>query len=625
MQPASDSRPAVLTPLHRQLLLLTLLLAVCAAIYFPGLQGPMLLDDFPQLSGLMSSAGQGWQALAGNYLFSSSGPFSRPVSMVTFIANAVLSGDDLRYWKAVNLLLHLLTAVSVFFLARLLLHVTTPAAGMARAGWLALLVSGLWLLHALHVSTVLYIVQRMAQLSALFVFTGLLAYGSGRVRQLDGRPDGGWLIALAWLVCLPLAVLSKENGVLLALLIPLLELVVFRPRADYGRAGRYLLPAMLLPLVVASAYLLLHFDAYVLDGYVAREFTMSQRLLTESRVLVMYLGQLLLPLPGLTGFYHDDITVSRGLLEPPGTLGALLLLAGLLALAWRMRARQPLVTLGILFFFVAHALESTILPLELMFEHRNYLAAFGVLLVVVVALSQLFRQPRLLAATGVVLLLFAASLTLVRAQLWGSPALLMQHMYAVHPDSRRLVIIQANRHAEAGDYARALELLGRFDEPGFRINRLYVGCLRDGRIGDGELQAVTAGMAGIVNDQVLTGLIQLANLGLDGRCGFSGRGFLALLDRAAAASIRALPLQKLHMYRAHYLHRLDGVDAALPALEAAFAAVQDNPVPLFLATEWLLDAGQAGRAQAVYARALAVAAASGRDYTDFTVPIGARF
>jgi hypothetical protein len=432
---------------------------------------------------------------------------------------------------------------------------------------------------------------------------------------------------VAWLVCLPLATLSKENGILLALLIPLQELIVFR-RTDaplaYRRVGRYQFALMLLILVAGGVYLLQHFDRLVLEGYVAREFTLTERVLTELRVLVMYLGQLLLPVPSMTGFYHDDIAVSHGLMDPPATLGALVLLGGLLALAWWLRRRQPLIALGILFFFVAHSLESSILPLELMFEHRNYLASFGIFLAVVVALSLALQRLRVLAAVGVALLLFLSTLTLVRAGTWGSPALLQQHMYAMHPGSRRLSVMQASGRAEAGDYAGALGLLARFDDPGIRVVRLYIGCLRDGRIGDGELRAAATGMQGIVSDYAMTGLIRLANLGLDGQCDFSGRLFLALLDRASDAGIRAVSLQKLHLYRAHYLQQLDGVEAALPALEAAMDAVGDNPVPLFLATEWLLDADQVARASGIYARALQVAEGSGRDYSDFTVQIGAR-
>ena len=155
---------------------------MCAVVYMPGLQGPMLHDDFPQLSGLLRAQSADWRELSDAYLMSDSGALGRPVSMASFIASAILHGGELRYWKATNLLIHTLTGIVVFFLARVLLRASPSSIRPGQAGWLALLVAGLWLLHALHVSTVLYTVQRMAQLSTLFVLTGLLLYSTGRLR-----------------------------------------------------------------------------------------------------------------------------------------------------------------------------------------------------------------------------------------------------------------------------------------------------------------------------------------------------------------------------------------------------------------------------------------------------------
>ena len=164
---------------------------MCAVVYVPGLQGPMLHDDFPQLSGLLATDTGDWRELSDEYLVSASGYLGRPVSMASFIANAILHGGELRYWKATNLLIHGLTAVVVFFLARVLLQASSSTIRPEQAGWLALLVAGLWMLHALHVSTVLHTVQRMAQLAALFVFTGLLSCSRGRLRQVTAGGSGG--------------------------------------------------------------------------------------------------------------------------------------------------------------------------------------------------------------------------------------------------------------------------------------------------------------------------------------------------------------------------------------------------------------------------------------------------
>lgn len=614
-------------PLHAQLSLLLLLLLISFFVYAPGLQGPMLLDDYSQLGGLMDVEARDWNTLSDSYLFSNSGHLKRPVAMASFIVNAMLHGDELFYWKTTNLLIHLLVAVLIFFLTRLLFRAAEPPGQRQQVGWLALLVTGLWLLHALHVSTVFYTVQRMAQLAALFTLAGLLAYSSGRFRQVTATGSGWWQIAMAYLICLPMAVLSKESGVLLLLLLPVVEYVVFRGRGlpvARAKSGRILLATMLIPLISGVGYLLLNFDTLVLKSYQWREFTLIERLLTQPRVLVMYLQQLLVPLPGQMGFYHDDIAVSKGILHPVTTLGSMLLLAGLLWLAWWLRNRQAVASMGILIFFIAHLLESTVFPLELMFEHRNYLAAFGVMLAFVVLLTQVIRQPKVLAAAGIVLLLSWAALTSARASIWGSTSLLLNHMYSVHPESKRLLIIHANSLADSGAYQQALAILENRDDPGFHINRLYIYCLRDGRIDDSELLSVTGVADGKITSHAMTGLIRTANLGLDGECEFSYSLYLGLLERAIDAQIRPSQLEKLHLYRAHYLHRLGGTNAALPALESAFSVREDNPLPLFLATEWLIDDGRVRQAGEVYARAKVAADASRQDYSGFTNAIEAR-
>ena len=98
---------------------------------------------------------------------------------------------------------------------------------------------------------------------------------------------------------------------------------------------------------------------------------MLERLLTQSRVLVIYLTQTFWPAPSHLSFFYDDLLVSRNLLEPPSTLLSLVFVVLVLSAAIALRDRFPLAGFGVAFFFAAHALESGPLPLELVFEHRK--------------------------------------------------------------------------------------------------------------------------------------------------------------------------------------------------------------------------------------------------------------
>jgi len=615
-------------PLIFQFGLLLVLLATCGFIYTPGLTGPLLLDDYPNLSPIMDASTGSLRGLVGNYLFSGSGEFGRPVSMASFIFNATVHGADTWYWKATNVFIHLVNGLLVFFLARALLQASAEKLSSSQAGWWALLLTGLWLLHPLQISTVLYTVQRMAQLSALFIFAGLLSYAIGRQQQIATTGKGWGYIAAAFLVFFPLSVLSKENGLLFPLFVVLIEMLLFR-LAGTPAVRRILVCLLILtvlvPAVLALVYLVIYFDSFVSGGYLLREFTLLERVLTQSRVLFLYLYQMFVPLPVNMGFYHDDVAISRGLIEPVTTLLSLVALAGLLYGAWWGRSKWPLVSLGILVFFAAHLLESTIFPLELMFEHRNYFALFGVALFLVGVLCAIPVQPGVIAIAGSAMAALLVLNTIVLASKWGSYDSLVSHLYYAHPDSKRVTTIVANAYADAGHYPQALALLKKFDDSGFRINRLYIACLENKRIEDTVLSRETGLLQGVIGSHAMTGLIRIANLGLDGECSFSGGLYIGLLDKALSLPMRASRAMSLLIYRAHYLHQDHKLEAAITSLEEAFRHKPEIPTPLFLATEWLLDAGRVERALDQFQRAMQVADASIKDYSGMSEPIKRRF
>jgi len=137
-------------------------------LYHKGFHGPLLLDDAEHLTPLMSNelTNDGWK----EFIFNHSGPLKRPVAMSTFIANSISSGDYIYRWKYTNLMIHLLTAISIFWFTTYLFIAADNKINRRSVWFLALAPAIIWLFHALHVSTVLYTVQRMTQLSALFVF-----------------------------------------------------------------------------------------------------------------------------------------------------------------------------------------------------------------------------------------------------------------------------------------------------------------------------------------------------------------------------------------------------------------------------------------------------------------------
>lgn len=428
--------------------LLFCLIAITVACYLPGLTGHFVFDDgvniginpFLRIESLDFSAL--WQAASSG----GASPLSRPVSMASFAINHYFFGMDPYYFKAINLAIHLANGMLIFILVRLLLGLHLRIRGAADdnvASWIGLAVAATWLLHPFNLTGVLYVVQRMTSLAALFTLAGLALYLYGRKKLLDGNRSGFFAVGAALFIATPLAALCKENGVLLPLLILVTEAILLRWNTP-DRSARGMLVAIVglsavVPVLLGLFYVLKNPDL-ILGGYAWRDFSLTERLMTEARVLWFYLHMIVLPNMGEMGLHHDDILISRGLLSPWTTLPAM---AGLLLLAmgaFALRNKQPLITFGIVFFFVGHAMESTIIPLEIAFEHRNYLPMLGILL----PLAYYTLTPWLhlssvhvRRAAFLLLLILFAGLTATRAQQWGDTLMMRTLEVERHPRSVR--------------------------------------------------------------------------------------------------------------------------------------------------------------------------------------------
>ena len=413
-------------------------------VYFPGLSGSFLLDDFNEIVENTAihldqlSFGGLANAWSG-FIFGLSG---RSLPMVTLAIDHSFWGLNPFGYKLTNVFIHLINAIGLAWLANRLLvtgwHPDAQRAGGLRV--LALFLVLLWAIHPLQVSTVLYAVQRMEMMAATFIILGLASYVVGRQRQIAGKA-WGWLFLVLAPAAMALALLCKETGLLLPGYAFVLELAFFRFRANQIRDARALRAIWIVAVLAAVAVYALYFwPRYTGElAYAGRDFTWQERLLTQLRALPMYLGQILWPDPQHYLFYYDDFGASKSLLQPPTTLFGGLLLAGLAVGAFGLRRRMPLFFLGVMWFFVSHALTSNIASLELVFEHRNYLALFGVLLAVTALVAPLVKRlsEGFIRSGGLVLIVFVSFLTLLTTATWGNPLELSMAFQKHNPDSER--------------------------------------------------------------------------------------------------------------------------------------------------------------------------------------------
>ena len=428
---------------HRGFLLASLFCATLACLLFlPGLPGGFVFDD---AYNILYNPGIELRSLDPAAVLDAAasmqvGGKTRVLPTLTFALDYFRGGGfDPATFKITNIAIHALTTlVLAWFLRSLLLVAGMPP---ARARWMALAATLAWALHPLQVSSVLYVVQRMQTLATLFIVLALWVYLKARQAQIEGRSGrtGLMLAGLLWVVAFG----CKEDAVLLPAYTLALELTVLRFRAADPGLARKLRRGYLVATLLGTAVFLFVVAPYYWswDNYYRRDFSSYERLLTQGRMLCMYLWQIVLPLPSHMPFYYDWVRPSRGLLQPWTTLPALLLLAALLASAWRLRHRRPVFAFGIFLFFSGHFVTSNVIGLELAFEHRNHLPMIGIALaagdLLLLAADRFHVRAAPLAAACLLALAVLASATIIRARSWNDDLGLARMSTELLPGSER--------------------------------------------------------------------------------------------------------------------------------------------------------------------------------------------
>jgi hypothetical protein len=426
-------------------------------IYSKGLQGDFLFDDWANLPALGAQGPiDNWAAFLRYITSGTADPTGRPLALLSFLWDAhnwpALPGS----FKRSNLLIHLANGLLLIgLLWRLGGILVLEQRERAMSAWLG---GTLWMLHPLFTSTVLYVVQREAMLPATFALFGMHAWLTGRHRFAQGSGGQVWHVVGIGLFT-ALAFLSKANGALVPLLVLVIESCL-PPFVGDARGYRRWLLSTCVPWILAVALGLLWFACRGIDNASPsyRGWSVGQRLLTEPTILWTYVGQLALVVRIAGSVFHDQYSATTSLFDPPWTLPAIAALGIAIFLAWRYRRRYPVIAMAVLFFFAAHLVESTSIPLELYFEHRNYLSALLLFWPLGLAFSR-FRRPLVGVAGGVLLAITMGTITLGLTTLWGNPTAQALTWAADAPGSARAQAYAAQMEGEAGFPRRGLQRL----------------------------------------------------------------------------------------------------------------------------------------------------------------------
>lgn len=437
-------------------LLFLLLLVFTAVAYYPALYGRFLLDDFNNLAALEKLN----SALDFTFIFGgSAGPSGRPLSLFTFALQHNAWPIHPFDFKLVNLIIHLLNGVLVYFITLFLFDYT--GIKQKYTCIFTLIVSFLWLIQPVQISAVLYVIQRMTLLSSFFSLAGVLVYlhlwrSYSSVKNKTVLISGTVLFG----VCMLLSVFSKENGILLPVLILAIEFTLLHWVKRPPVWKTWSIVFLILPLLLAIVYLALRFD-HITAGYQFRPYSMGERLLTEARILFHYLYIIIFPHPSAFGLFHDDYVVSRGLFSPPTTFLSVVGIIGLLVIAVRGRKPIPVLAFSIFWFFGSHLLESTFINLELYFEHRNYLAVYGVCFLIAWFATGILKyiSSRLISVLLIMALIIStAYVTCVELDLWSKPIVQAIEWQRRSPHSLRAMEDIGNLYINLGEGDKAIEV-----------------------------------------------------------------------------------------------------------------------------------------------------------------------
>ena len=415
---------------------LIILVANTVFIYWSGLNSAFLFDDIPNFSsiGRYESLG-GWHDFFLYILQGDSGPLGRPLSLASFYLNdQTWINMDRMSFKYTNLLIHIINGLLLSWLSYLI----SESLDIKNKYIFSLTVAGFWLILPIHTNTVLYAVQRMTELSTLFIIVGCIAYLKISSYYNNYSKNNITLVIL-FFICFFFSLLSKENGVLLIIYtfsIILLQQNIFN-KNQYKKF--YFIQFIKILVAILAIYII--YIAFF-NGH-GRSFTVYERLLTETRILWTYVYHIIIPKFNGTSLLQDDITISKSFFEPISTLIATTSFILIIYLAIRHRKKHPVLLFGVAWFLGGHLLESTVIQLEIYFEHRNYLPAFGLIFTIVYYADKALKSSLAIKYSTITVLTGALIInnfsTYNITQRWQDPVLLLTGWLEEHPQSQRII------------------------------------------------------------------------------------------------------------------------------------------------------------------------------------------
>lgn len=431
----ADSRSAEHTSFYRSTWFAALVIIFAGGIaYSNSFSGPFVYDDEPSIlsNPTLQSLSQAWSPPNEGITVS-----GRPVLNFTFALDYALSGTEVWSYHVTNLLIHLTGGLLFFGALRRAFALPNVAPRIAPYSVeLALLISLLWTLHPLQTSSVTYVIQRAESLMGVLYLATLWCF----LRALNSPRPAVWLAASV--VACAAGMGTKEVMVSAPIIV-----LLFDRTFVAGSFGAALLARKRYYFGLACTWIILAYLVITLGGNRGGStggFSSEARWLgywaTQFHALAVYLKLTFFPYP--LSFHYAPAWVTGWQEVVPYALIVIPALLGTVYALWR----RP--KLGFLaFWFFAVLAPTSIIPgtIEMIVEHRMYLALAPLLtLAGVIAFAQFGRNT--LFVMGGISLVFALT-TLRRNQDYHTRIGLYEDTVAKAPKSARAMAL-------LGDYYR---------------------------------------------------------------------------------------------------------------------------------------------------------------------------
>ncbi len=444
--------------INRVLVIISLFFLI-GYLYLNGATGSFYYDDYRPLSPLPSITDYKTSLI---YIFSeTSGPLGRPISMMTFLFNVNDWPNNSNAFFHFNIGLHITNGLLVFLAAYWVTYLYSYKLSSSNNNApyrVALITAMVWLVLPMNVSASLIAIQRMTGLSAFFVFLGITLYTYGLAIQSQNinHIKKAQIYQVAGLILATLlAMFSKENGMLLPVYILVLEVTLLRgiKEISNGRKARLFIGGV--SLIIVLTYLTIY-TIKAQNIYPGREFTLIERVMTQPQILLTYLKLSFIPEISKFNPFHDNYQHVTNLLS--SYLAFLSIVFWVIALAFALIKRKawPVFSFAVLWFLAAHLLESTVIGLELYFEHRNYIALVGPCIALALFINNTPKKYKkyTLVTFGLYWVLLSFSLDQT-TKLWGDQGKAAQTWFLTQKGSSRaaehlaLVYLQNNQISQA--------------------------------------------------------------------------------------------------------------------------------------------------------------------------------